>query len=483
MSVAQNHHDVVVLGGGTTGRLISTELARAGCTVALVENALAGGESPYFACMPAKSLLHSTRRGETWELAIARRDEVAGNLDGTSAAARMAEAGVTVLRGLGRISGPGAIRVGTVTYTFTDLVVCTGSEPTLPSIDGLLDAPVWTSDEALVCADLPRRLVVFGADPAGCELAQVYASYGSQVTVIESARRLLGAEAPFAGDMLGGALRRMGIDLRLGVTLSQIRRTEFGVRVALSDGGVLDADRILVTTGRRPRITDLGLELLGVAVDPSRGLSVDPTCRVLVTDPPGLPASGSPAGLVPRPRAGSTAQADTDAGAHAGTGTGQVAGSVWAAGDVTGTGPSPHLARYQARVVVSNVLGVRREADYRAIPRVVHTTPSVYAVGFSPPSADAEGVDLLAAGYDLASTARAAVEDDDGGRVELYADRVRGVLVGAAAVGPYAEEWMSEIALAIRAETPLSVLTDVVHAFPTYGEAIEVPLRELVERL
>jgi pyruvate/2-oxoglutarate dehydrogenase complex dihydrolipoamide dehydrogenase (E3) component len=479
VSVAQNHHDVVVLGGGPAGRLISTELARAGCAVALVENALVGGEAQHFACMPAKSLLHSTRRGETWELAVARRDEVAGNLDDTPAAARMADAGVTLVNGLGRISGPGALRVGADAFTFTDLVVCTGSEPTLPSVDGLLDAPVWTSDEALVCPDLPRRLVVLGGDPAGCELAQVYASYGSQVTVIEAARRLLGTEVPFAGDMLGGALRRMGIDLRLGVTLSQVRRTDFGVRVALSDGGVLDADRILVTTGRRPRITDLGLESLGIAIDPACGLSIDATCRVLVTDPPGLAVSGPPDGLVPRPRAGSTTDGGTDDGTDTGTG----GGGVWAAGDVTGTASSPHLAHYQARVVVSNMLGVRREADYRAIPRVVHTTPTVYAVGLSPSSAGAQSVDLLTAGYDLASTARAAVEDDDRGRVELYADRARGVLVGAAAVGPYAEEWMSEIALAIRAETPLSVLTDVVHAFPTYGEAIEVPLRELAERL
>ncbi|MBC6471246.1 dihydrolipoyl dehydrogenase family protein [Actinomadura alba] len=480
--MAQNHHDVIVLGGGTAGRLVSTELARAGCGVALVENVLVGGRPPNFASIPATSMLHSTRRDETWELAVARRDEVTGNLDDAPATARMADAGVTVLRGLGRISGPNALHVGGITHAFTDLVVCTGSEPALPPVDGLLDAPVWTSDEALLSPDLPRRLVVLGGDPAGCELAQVYASYGSQVTLIEAARRLLGTEAPFAGDLLAGALRRMGIDLRLGVTPSQVRRTDFGVRMALSDGGALDADRILVTAGRRPRISDLGLELLGVAVDPAHGLSVDATCRVLVTEPPARPPAGSHEHLVPRPRAGSMIDAGSTA-ADAGAVTGPARGGVWAAGDVTGTAPSTHLARYQARVVVSNMLGVHREADYRAIPRVVHTTPTVYAVGLSPASAGAQGVDLLAAGYDLASTARAAVEDDDGGRVEIYADRARGVLVGATAVGPYAEEWMSEIALAIRAETPLSVLTDVVHAFPTYGEAIEVPLRELAERL
>jgi dihydrolipoamide dehydrogenase len=467
VSVAQDHHhDVIVLGGGTAGRLISIGLARAGCAVALVESGLVGGTSPHFACMPSKSLLQSTRRGETWELAIARRDEMAGHLDDAPAAARVAEEGVTVLRGRGRIAGPGSLYVDAVEHVFTDLVVCTGSEQAPPAIDGLAEVPTWTSDEALTRPDLPRRLVVLGGGPVGCELAQVYAAFGSQVTIIDEAQRLLGAEAPFLGGMLADALRRMGTDLRLGVRPVRVRRTDYGIRLSLSDGGVLDADRILVATGRRPRVAGLGLETLGIVADPARGLRVDETCRV-VTGPSGKPAP-APAGGAPKPRSRPVAEPR---------------GSVWAAGDVTGAGPSAHLAGYQARVVVSNVLGRRRETDYRAVPRVVHTTPTVYAVGLSPARPVGAGVDLLTAGYDLASTARAAVEDDDRGRVELYADRARGVLVGAAAVGLYAEEWMSEIALAIRAETPLSVLIDVVHAFPTYGEAFEPPLRELAERL
>jgi pyruvate/2-oxoglutarate dehydrogenase complex dihydrolipoamide dehydrogenase (E3) component len=155
-------------------------------------------------------------------------------------------------------------------------------------------------------------------------------------------------------------------------------------------------------------------------------------------------------------------------------------GQVWAAGDVTGVAAYTHTANYQARIVAANILGGNREADYRAIPRVVYTTPSVYAVGLSPARAAATGMELLTSGFDLAETARATVEDDDRGRVELYADS-GGVLVGAAAVGLYAEEWMSEITLAVRAKVPLDVLTDVVHAFPTYGVAIEEPLRGLAK--
>jgi dihydrolipoamide dehydrogenase len=438
-------YDVIVLGGGS-GKNIAAELARAGRSVALVEDRLVGGECPYFACMPSKTLLHSARRGETWEHAIARRDEVTSHRDDASAAAQMAEAGVTVVRGRGRVVRPGMVEVEGAQYGYTDLVVATGSEPVTPDVEGIDDVPTWTSDEALTRPELPRRLVVLGGGPVGCELSQIYAAFGSQVTLVEAADRLLSAEAPFAGDLLADALRRMGADLRLGVSTTSAERTETGLRLRLSDGGRIDADRILIATGRRPRVADLGLEVLGVQADPERGIAVDATCQAKVE------------------------QDDSTDGT-----------TVWAAGDVTGIAPYTHAANHQARVVVSNVLGKRREADYRAIPRAVYTTPSVYAVGVSPVSAT--GLELVAAGYDLAETARAAVEDDDRGRVELYADRARGVLVGAAAVGLYAEEWMSEITLAIRAETPLSILTEVVHAFPTYGEAIEPALRELAERL
>ncbi|WP_245627754.1 dihydrolipoyl dehydrogenase family protein [Actinomadura oligospora] len=504
----RDHFDVIVLGGGTAGERVAADLAQAGRFVALVENRLVGGESPYFACVPSKSLLLSARRGETWELAIARRDEVTGNLDDDRAVARMAEAGVTVLRGWGRVTGPGVLDVDGARFRFTDLVVSTGSEPAVPAVEGLADVPVWTSDEALTVPDLPRRLVVLGGGPVGCEMAQVYAAFGSAVTVVEASGRLLTDEAPFAGEILADALRRRGVDLRLGAEPARAERGPVGLRLWLSDGGVVEADRILVAAGRRPRVEGLGLETLGVAVQSGRPLTVDETCRVRLNG--GAGASGASGAA--RDATAGTAAAEAGAGA-AGAGAESEAGDdgawaqqqaantgpreatcgealmpepgggVWAAGDVTGVARTTHAARYQARVVVSNVLGKRREADYRAIPRVVYTAPTVYAVGVSPVLAERAGMHLIMAGGDLSATARASVEAEDRGRVELYADAERGLLVGAAAVGAYAEEWMSEIALAIRAETPLSLLTDVVHAFPTFGEAVEAPLRELAGRL
>ncbi len=488
--------DVVVLGGGTSGSLIAIGVSQAGRTTALVEAGLVGGEAPYLADMASKSLLQSARRGETWEHAVARRDEVAGHLDDAAAAARLAEAGVTLIRGTGQITGPGTIVVqpnvvksslnglapaGPLTLGYQDLVVCTGSEPVAPPIEGLTDVPAWTSAEALTCPDLPRRLVVLGAGPVGCELAQIYAAFGSQVTLVEAEPHVLPGEALFTGEILGDALRRTGVDLRLGSAVVKAETTDAGLALTLADGSRIEADRVLLATGRRPRLSGLGLEELGISAAPGEMLALDENCRVVPKTPgkvaPG--AAGKAAGKdVPGPP-GKDVPATTGEPAT----TGKKAARVWAAGDVTAVAPYTHTARYQAQIVTANLLGGSRAADYRAIPRTVYTSPSVYTVGMSPSLAEATGVELITVSYDLAETPRATVEDDDRGRVELYVDTASGdLLVGAAAIGPDAEEWMGEVTLAIRARIPLAVLADVVHAFPTYGEAVEMSLPGLTQR-
>ena len=403
---------------------------------------------------------------------------------------------------------------------YGDLVIATGSEPLAPPVEGLSDVPTWTSAEALSSPDLPRHLIVMGAGPAGCELAQIYAAFGSQVTLIEAEPQVLPDEAPFTGEIVSGALRRTGADVRLGSPVVKAAPLDKGLALILADGTSLEGDRILLATGRRPRLGGLSLDKLGVVPSAAGALLVDASCRVLA-------ANGQPAGTaaqrtsVPHQRAPLSAQAAQapaaapgQAGASPATAPGQpypapgptnaapaavpaqpapapaaapapagpapATGRVWAAGDVTGIAPYTHTARYQASVVVANILGERRAADYRAIPRCVYTTPSVYCVGVTPGQAATAGIQLRTVGLDLAETARAAVEDDDRGRIELYADTTRGdMLVGAAAVGLYAEEWMGELTLAIRAGLSLRMLADVVHAFPTYGEAIERSLREL----
>jgi len=431
--------DVVVLGGGTAGVHVATEVVRGGKSVALVEAGLIGGESPYLACLPSNSLLLSASQGVTWEDAVARRDEVTGGLDDSGAAQRLTSSGVTVFRGTGRITGPGAVAfspaaeagapasdAGPPSLTYADLVIATGCEPVAPPIEGLSDIPTWTTAQGLLSPDLPRRLLVLGGGAAGCELAQIFAAFGSQVTLIEADAGLLPGEAAFAGEILTAALRRAGVEIFLGSPATKAERTPEGLTLALQDGTRIDADRLLLATGRRPRLSGLGLDALGIITAPGQALPTDASC--------------------------------------------QVVSGVWAAGDVTGI-THTHASRYQAGVVAANLLGQRREADYRAIPRCVYTVPSVYAVG------EPARAGLSVARVPLSDTVRGRLGRDDLGRLELYA--ADGVLAGAVAVGPDAATWMAEVTLAIRAKIPVTVLADVVHAFPTYGEALQAAFREL----
>ena len=425
--------DVVVLGGGTAGVHVATEVVRGGKSVALVEAGLIGGESPYLACLPSNSLLLSASQGVTWEDAVARRDEVTGGLDDSGAAQRLTSSGVTVFRGTGRITGPGAVEValsapaeaGPTSLAYTDLVIATGCEPVAPPIEGLSDIPTWTTAQGLLSPDLPRRLLVLGGGPA-CELAQIFAAFGSQVTLIEADAGLLPGEAAFAGEILTVALRRAGVEIFLGSPATKAERTPEGLTLALQDGTRVDADRLLLATGRRPRLTGLGLDALGITTAPGQALPTDASC--------------------------------------------QVVSGVWAAGDVTGI-THTHASRYQAGVVAANLLGQPREADYSAIPRCVYTTPSVYAVG------EPARAGLSVARVPLSDTVRGRLGRDDLGRLELYA--ADGVLAGAVAVGPDAAAWMAEVTLAIRAKIPVTVLADVVHAYPTYGEALQAAFRQL----
>ena len=445
--------DVVVLGGGSAGELAATLLAEAGRRVALVEAGRVGGECPYVACMPSKAVLraaearHQVRTlkalgavardlpldddDEAFAAAARRRDEVAGHRDDSDAAQALQDKGVVLVRGRGTVTARGIVTVGDRRLGWDDLLLATGSVPVRPELPGLTDVPTWTSDEALAATGRPRSLLVMGGGAIGCELAQVHARFGVDVTLVESGRQLLGREEASVAAVLADVLAAEGVELRLGVEVERAELTAGGLaRVHLADGSALEVERVLVAVGRTPAVQGLGLDVLGIDQ-----LEVDDRCRL--------------------------------------------ADGVWAAGDLTEVAPYTHTASYQARVVVDNLLGRERRADYRAVPRAVYTDPPVASVGVDEQTARGQGIDALSASMDLAEVARTTTEGSAGGRLVLTADRARGVLIGAAAIGPRADEWLSEATLAIRGEVPLTVLVDVVHAFPTFGEAYEPPLREL----
>ena len=468
MISGMDSYDVVVLGAGSSGEVVSTTLARQGRRVALVEAFRVGGECPYVACMPSKALLRSAQaRHEARALvelagasrpvvlddddsayrhAAARRDEIAEHRDDAGSAQSVTSAGVVLVRGWGRVVRPGVVQVDVEGEAprelgYDDLVLSTGSQAIRPPVEGLDDVPTWTSDEALSATERPASLLVMGGGAVGCELAQVHARFGVRVVLVESGPQVAGKEEPSIAALLAQVLRDDGVEVRLDTTVERTEPHDGGARAHLSDGTSVDVERVLVAVGRTPTTDDLGLSVLGVVVGDSGAVEVDDRCRVV----------------------------------------GQQ--HLWAAGDVTGVAPYTHTANYQAAIVATNLLGGDRRANLTAIPRAIYTDPAVASVGMAQDQAREQGVDVITAVMDLGDVARTSTEGAAGGRLVLTADRERGVLIGAAAIGPHADEWLSEAVLAVRAQVPLEVLADVVHAFPTFGEAYEPPLRELLEQV
>jgi len=452
-----DHFDVVILGAGSAGKSLASQLADGGRAVAIVEERRIGGECGFVACVPSKAMLRAAevrlllreapRLGAVagpldagdgraaYAIAVGRRDEIVP-YDDTFGARQLHEQGVTLLRGRGRIVRPGVIAVGERAIGYTELVIATGSVPTIPPIAGLAAVATWTSDQALTSPQLPASLIVLGGGAVGCELAQIYAAFGTAVTLVQSAPHLLPQEEPTVAGILADALRHDGIDIRLGAKATSARATDTGLALTLEGGDILHAERLLLATGRDPRVADLGLESLGVEPG-EHGLETDEHCRVVGQE------------------------------------------HVWAAGDVTGIEPYTHTANYHAKVLAANLLGASRQADYRAIPRAVYTTPTVAGVGLTAQAAREQGHAVITAGIDLRETARAETEGTPRGRLELVADKDRGVLLGASAIGPHADAWLGEATLAIRASVSLDLLDEVVRAFPTFNEAYTEALAQL----
>lgn len=446
--------DVVVLGMGVGGEEVAGCLAESGLNVVGIENNLVGGECPYYGCVPTKMMIRAddllaegrripgfagdSRVTPDWGPVARRiRKEATDNWDDRVAVERFQKKGGHFVRGTGRLAGPGKVSVdGTVYEATRAIVIATGTSPAIPPITGLSEVPYWTNREAVKVEQLPATLAILGGGAIGLELGQAFARFGVKVTIIEGMSRVLAMEEPEASAVLTDVLRRDGVDLRVNVHATSVERTSGGLRVNLDDGQAVSAETLLVATGRRTNLNDLGLETVGL----------DPLARFLEADD------------------------------HL-----RVGERMWAIGDVTPDGGFTHVAIYHADIVFNDIMGNPVPgADYRAKPRVTFTDPEVGVAGMTEAQARKQGINVRTAIQKASVTSRGWIHGPgNDGFIKVVEDHDRQVLVGATTMGPRGGDILGIFELAIKKQIPTDDLRHLIYAYPTFYRGVGEAVRNL----
>jgi dihydrolipoamide dehydrogenase len=431
--------DIAVIGGGGAAETLAQELQGSGRRLAVIEEERVGGDCPFVACMPSKAMLHDADASTRWDEAVKRRDNITEHLDDRSHARQLDDTGALLMRGRGRVVDAHTVAVGDVHVHAEHLVLATGSSPVVVDIDGIdtIDDGLWTSDDALTAVDRPARLMIIGGGPIGCELAHLFAGFDTEVHLVDVADRAFPDLPAPIGEIVDDGLRAAGVRVCRGQQVVRVERRGGNVRTQLDNGATVVTDRILVATGRRPNITDLGLELLGL--DPDEPLPVDDRGRV-----------------------------DCD-------------GSVWAMGDVAGRGQYTHVANHHARVVADQLVGDgRRRFDDVVTPASIFTRPPVIIIG--PPPAEL-GDDVRWVEARMSEIARWTTDALRDGFLTVAVDPATRCVVAAHGVGAQFDELSAALIVAIDGGVPVDRLHRSMWAFPTVAELLGVIAARAVDAL